>query len=409
MVLYSLYYICYEYRASVIHTKIEREYPATMPPNTVRSQRMVTISISTFFVVCVINHVVCPIFRQIFPYLYATNPFKHTPLIELESISTGPVIVNAQMLNRDMRRQLTASDGNAMIAKRLCSDESFIVARGGDAELLIVEDLLNQVVPRARQWPRRHSGIYPETPEGLRKFGDVYYDAMRSLRSPDLFAFFTHRHEVERVVLKQTLAKSVVMIHEDALSPFWFDSPWSSCLRDKVVLVIHPFIGSIKCQLHRRTQIFPNAPDVLPPFEAKFVKSFQCIGEEPLPHRDWNETLQATKQLIDEVGHFDVALIAAGSYGLPLAVYCKTKGASAVVIGGSLQQLFGLRGMRWENHYPTGYKYPVLAQTIANPTLYNSAWMFPLLADSVKHAEKIEHGSPYWGPPEKILAECPVH
>jgi hypothetical protein len=128
-----------------------------------------------------------------------------------------------------------------------------------------------------------------------------------------------------------------------------------------------------------------------------------------LPHRDWNETLHATMRLVDQVGHFDIALIAAGSYGLPLAVYCKSvKGASAVVIGGSLQQLFGLRGMRWENHHPTGYKYPVLAQTIANPTLYNSAWMFPLLADSVKHAEKIEHGSPYWGPPRETLTECPI-
>jgi len=379
-----------------------------MQPNTIRSGQMVTVSVFIFFTVCALKHIVSPVPGGKSSSLYNTNLFEPTTSDELESISTVPD-VNAQTLDRDMRRMLTAAGGNKMIAKRLCSSEPFIAARGGDAELLIVEDLLNQVVPRARQWPRRHSGIYPETPEGLQAFGDVYYDAMRSLRAPDLFAFFLHRHDIEEVVLKQTLAKSVAMIHEDALSPFWFDSPWSACLRNKVVLVIHPFIDSIKCQLLRRTEIFPSSPDILPPFEVKFVKSFQCIGEEPLPHRDWNETLQASMRLVDEVGHFDVALIAAGSYGLPLAVYCKSvKRASAIVIGGSLQQLFGLRGMRWEKLYPTGYKYPIPVQSVKNPIMYNNAWMFPLRTDSVTHAERIEYGAPYWGPPEETLRECPV-
>jgi hypothetical protein len=370
---------------------------------------IVNTSIFIFFVVCIIHHTTYPTTRDILSLTGITTVFKHTTSAGVDTEHDVHGIINAQMLNRDLRRKLTASIGNDMIAKRLCSNETFIVARGGDAELLIVEDLLNQIPPRARQWPRRHSGIYPETTNGLQTFGDIYYDALRSLRAPDICAFFLHRHEIESVVLKQTLSKSVAMIHEDALSPFWFNSPWSSCLRDKVVLVVHPFIDSIKCQLRRKTHIFPNAPDVLPPFDVKFVKSFQCIGEQPLPHRDWNETLHATMQLVDEVGHFDVALIAAGSYGLPLAVYCKSvKKASALVIGGSLQQLFGLRGMRWENHYPTGYKYPIIAQNGTHQTMYNDNWMFPLLSDTVTNADKIEHGSPYWGPSEEILTACPV-
>jgi hypothetical protein len=378
---------------------------------TAHPSRGVHLSACLFISVCVFRH--CAMALQPFKgpgmTIDVSQVFTASALKETTDTTPHPThVVNAQMLSSDTRRILSASIGNQIISDRLCSGERFIVARGGDAELLIVEDLLQGTIPRARQWPRRHSGIYPETDTGLTDFGDLYYEALRSLREPDVFAFFRHRRDVEDVVLKQTLSKSVAMIHEDSLSPFWFDTPWSSCLRNKVVLIVHPFIDSIKCQLRRRSHIFPNSVDTLPPFEAKFVKSFQCMGEEPLPHRDWNETMHATMRLVDEVGHFDVALIAAGSYGLPLAVYCKyTKKASAVVIGGGLQQLFGLRGMRWEKLYPTGYKYQTL-HNATRPTMYNENWMFPLRSDTITNPSKIEHGSPYWGPPNMQLDACPV-
>jgi hypothetical protein len=340
-----------------------------------------------------------------------------------------PPITNAHMLTREMRRTILARDGNQMIRERLCSNVPFIAGRGGDSELLIVEDVINGVTPQVRGWPRRHSGIYPETPESLQVFGEAYYEAMRSLRAPDIFAFFQSRTTVEDVVLPLTLDRSVGLVHEDALSPFFFPlDPWSACLRNKTVLIVHPFVESIRCQLRRRDLLFPHSPDTLPPFTFKFVKSFQCMGEQPLPHRDWNETMHATMRLVDAAGHFDVALIAAGSYGLPLAVYCKTvKRANAIVAGGSLQMLFGLRGMRWDRLYPLGFK-PGLSLTASftnnrfdntedmetndevqtTPSLYNSNWMYPLRRDSVINPEKIEHGSPYWGPPGMQIEKCPV-
>ena len=119
--------------------------------------------------------------------------------------------------------------------------------------------------------------------------------------------------------------------------------------------------------------------------------------------------MHATMRLVDAVGHFDVALIAAESYGLPLAVYCKSvKKASAIVLGGSLQILFGIRGMRWDTLYPNGFKYPVYSTNGTVKSMYNSDWIYPLRQDSVINPEKIEHGSPYWGPREMQLENCPV-
>ena len=371
-----------------------------------------------FLCMCFSRHLAQPIVQFIEPT--ATNSYFIDKLQDVllypsqsylyEHKTVLPPITNAHMLTRDMRRITTDYDGNRMIGDRLCSNEPFIVGRGGDAELLIVEDIINRVKPRARQWPRRHSGIYPETPESLQVFGDTYYEAMRSLSSPDLFAFFTHRSEVENIVLPLTLSKSVGLIQEDSLSPFFFPGdPWSACLRDKTVLIIHPFVESIQCQLRRRDLLFPHSPNTLPPFRFKFVKSFQCIGEQPLPHRDWNETMHATMRLVDAAGHFDVALIAAGSYGLPIAVYCKSvKKASAIVLGGSLQILFGIRGMRWDSLYPNGFKYPVYSTNGTVQSMYNSDWIYPLRPDTVINPEKIEHGSPYWGPREMQIEKCPV-
>jgi hypothetical protein len=391
---------------SISDDPIAQDHMIRLYKRSKRSKVMLTAICVVFVISCVLRHTAAPISRRIFAY---GNVVEYDTINTEEIPVADELFVNAHMLTREMRRTLTASEGNNMIRYRLCQGDTFIAGRGGDAELLIVEDVINRVVPRARQWPRRHSGIYPETPDGLQRFGDVYYDAIRSLKAPDLFAFFTHRYQVEDVVLPQTLSKSVGLIHEDAMNPYWFDVPWSKCLRNKIVLIVHPFIDSIKCQLRRRDLIFPYAPDVLPPFEVKFVKSFQCLGETKLPHSDWNETLHATQRLVDEVGHFDVALIAAGSYGLPLAVYCKTvKNASAIVIGGSMQQLFGLRGTRWDTMFPTGYKYAMASHNNEEKILYNEQWIYPLKSDTIADAEKIEHGSPYWGPPAMQLDSCPV-
>ena len=388
---------------SLSEDPIARDHLIKLYKRSMRSHTMLKASSVLFVVSCILHHAALPISNGLSAY---SSRNEKADLVSTKVLDVA--FINAHMLTRDMRRTLTASEGNLMIGDRLCAGETFIVGRGGDAELLIVEDVINRVVPRSRQWPRRHSGIYPETTAGLQTFGDLYYNAMRSLEAPDLFAFFTHRFQVEDIVLPQTLSKSVALIHEDSMNPYWFDLPWSRCLRNKVVLIIHPFIDSIQCQLRRRNLIFPNALDVLPPFEAKFVKSFQCLGETTLPHSDWNETLHATQRLVDEVGPFDVALIAAGSYGLPIAVYCKSvKKASAIVIGGSMQQLFGLRGMRWDTKFPTGYKYAFTDHHIG-AKMYNENWMYPLKSDTIQDAEKIEHGSPYWGPLDMQLESCPI-
>ena len=45
---------------------------------------------------------------------------------------------------------------------------------------------------------------------------------------------------------------------------------------------------------------------------------------------------------------FEIAIIGAGAYGLPLGAFIKKIGRQAIHLGGATQILFGVRRARWE-------------------------------------------------------------
>jgi hypothetical protein len=216
--------------------------------------------------------------------------------------------------------------------------------------------------------------------------------SLQQLESIDVMATFPNIESYEKIIFEALQFRTIVK--HRALEPFYFDDPWSKHLRGKVVLIVHAFVSSIRCQLWRSDVLFSN-PNVLPPFEAKFVQMPQALGGKK-PHDSYMKTLSFVKKKIDLVGPFDVAIVAAGAYAMPIAMYCKSKHhAVAVVMGGGSQLLFGLKGHRWDTH-------PVLSK------LYNTHWMYPLEEDTPLNANSIESGGPYWGSKEERLNKCPV-
>lgn len=103
-------------------------------------------------------------------------------------------------------------------------------------------------------------------------------------------------------------------------------------------------------------------------------------GAKP-PFKDWFEALDSMKKQIAEAD-FDVAIIGAGAYGLPLAAYVKSLGKQAVQMSGATQILFGIKGKRWDTH-------PVISK------MYNDYWVRPLAEETPPQIQKVEGGS-YW-------------
>jgi hypothetical protein len=129
------------------------------------------------------------------------------------------------------------------------------------------------------------------------------------------------------------------------------------------VLVIHPFEASIRKQYEKRAVLFED-PRILPAFTLKTLKAVQSIGENPKGFETWFDALDWMCARVREI-EFDVALIGAGAYGLPLAAYVKGLGKKAVHLGGASQIMFGIKGKRFDQ-WPEYQK------------LYNEHWTRPL-------------------------------
>ena len=218
-------------------------------------------------------------------------------------------------------------------------------------------------------------GFFPIEDQALRKFSSIYSEKIQSIDGICIWGFVPG----ENYLIKK-FCPSAIRINPEVLDPFFFESPWTAKLRGKKVLVIHPFTESIESQYKKREKLFKNR-DTLPEFGLKTIKAVQSIAGTKTSFSTWFEALDYMKSEINKID-FDIALIAAGSYGIPLSAHVKELGKCAIHMGGTLQILFGIKGQRWDDHPPTA-------------ALYNEHWVRPSVKETVKNASIVE-GACYW-------------
>lgn len=158
------------------------------------------------------------------------------------------------------------------------------------------------------------------------------------------------------------------------------ENPWTEVLRDKKVLVVHPFAKTIEKQYQKREWLFSN-PKVLPRFQLSTIKAIQTLANNPCDFPNWFAALDHMKGQIDRMD-FDVALISAGSYAFHLAHHCKMIGKKGIQVAGAGQLLFGIKGQRWIDHH-------VIDDYI------NEHWVFPAEDERPANADLVEGGC-YW-------------
>jgi hypothetical protein len=121
---------------------------------------------------------------------------------------------------------------------------------------------------------------------------------------------------------------------------------------------------------------------VLPDFELTVIRSpFSAALVRP-NHATWHETLAAIQSRLAAI-EFDICLVGAGAYSLPICSFVRDRLARAAIhLGGPLQLLFGIRGNRWDNH-------PVISR------FFNENWIRPL-PDETPRANWRNDGGAYW-------------
>lgn len=231
------------------------------------------------------------------------------------------------------------------------------------------------------------AGIFPANQQSAVNFSDTYLESVRNLdllgvRNNDFFQGYFH---MERTVVQA--GKPMALSSIEALSPFGMLDSWVQSLCGRSVLVVHPFASTIQKQyLLNRLEIHPIR-DWLPDFKLETYQPFQTAGKElhPKGQTSWASCLDF---MLDEISrlNFDVAIIAAGAYGLPLASGIKKMGRSAIHVGGVLQLFFGVRGGRWD---PESSKYEHFSK------YQSDAWVRPTSDETPVGSKSVEGGA-YW-------------
>ena len=290
--------------------------------------------------------------------------------------------VQGPVLDADYSRPiLTQADANVMFLSRIRSGEPFMVSRLGSSELTCLRHFMNNH-PVRRPYPAHAStslgtcaGFFPLTDATLDEFCRIYLDAVRQADAMGVWYY----HDENRVF--NEYCPDAVLVQPRGLEPYYHDEPWSKALCGKRVLVIHPFAESIREQYEqRRAQLFENH-EVLPEFQLHTIKAVQSIAGEPTGFETWFDALDSMKSAMD-ADEYDVCIVGAGAYGLPLAAHAKRMGKSAIHVGGSTQILFCIKGLRWDDH-----------DVISN--LYNDAWVRPNGGETPKLFTSVEDGC-YW-------------
>lgn len=275
---------------------------------------------------------------------------------------------------------------NSVLKQKLASKEPFFCCRYGATELsscfyslIRNKEILDEISGDHLKKAKTSSGIFPEKEEVFLEFADTYTQA---LGNADLNAYWGNVL-MEEYMIDKVMRKDCIQYAMRALEPFLYKEPWTLALEGMNVLVVHPFAELIEKQYQRRNEIFPEK-EILPDCNLKVVKAIQSSGETiPREYQNWGEALDELYNLCMEQ-KFDVALLACGSYAVPLASRLKDAGKQAIVLGGMMQLMFGIKGARWEASRPD-----IVA-------MYNDAWVRAGEGYRVDNADRMVDGAAYW-------------
>lgn len=278
---------------------------------------------------------------------------------------------------------LAPQSGNQLLAATIREGRPMAVAKIGAAELFSIRHYLahRDAAGSVQDWGRhavrlyKCAGVFPVDAAEHSRFARTYLDAVGQIDA--LAVWFRWG---ERAVVRD-YAPHATYIPMSALEPFRHFQPWSAALHGKRVLVVSPFGMTIRAQYERRELVWAGRPGVLPDFEMDVLCPPPHAHLVPPVDLNWSSALARLK---DEMTarDWDVAVIGAGAWSLPLAAHARALGRWGIHLGGATQLLFGVLGARWERDDEIR-------------KLANAAWTRPSAEERPQRYLTVEEGC-YW-------------
>lgn len=273
-----------------------------------------------------------------------------------------------------------AHEISKVIQFSLDNDEGCLIGRNGTIEL---EEM---IFSKKSNILETNAGVFPAS-----IYENWRNQSINSTKESDILAtgWYEPLKEAEKQFLNILNCKSI-QIPLRSLEPYYVskDKQWVKLLSGHQVSVISCFTETMKTQVNNFQKVWPSDNFTIP---SDIKWNWIQTGHPPSIARGVNEwpseintSIDAIQWIVSEVVRQGsrFALIGCGGIGMPVALELKRRGIIAIVLGGAIQVLFGIKGNRWKNH-------PIISK------FWNEHWVSPSENEKPNGAKIIEGGC-YW-------------
>ena len=278
------------------------------------------------------------------------------------------------------------------ICKALQREEGALIGRNGSIELsMLLDPSTSAADPRLRILAT-NAGIYDLTRDPQTSFLQWHRETKSAILNTDVLAMGWYQPLSEKE-FKTFSSWSIIakQIPLRSLEPYYVSTEfqWIKYLKGQKVAVVSSFTQSAAYQVAKGLNTIWS-PRLEWPSDIEWI--WIQTGHSPFianGTNEWPSGIDSWSDAIDMMVEKIVwsgarfALIGCGGLGMILASKLKDRGAITLVIGGSIQLLFGIKGKRWETHSVIG-------------KFWTDDWIWPSLQETPGNAQSIEGGC-YWG------------
>jgi hypothetical protein len=262
-------------------------------------------------------------------------------------------------------------------------NEGCLIGRHGTVELEVLLDKKNPDFFEPTL--ERNAGIFPRTLDSLYEWRDRYTAAVRE--ADGMAAGWYEPLAAAEAEFLDTENPGAKRLPLRSLEPYYASPPWTRALKEQCVAVVSSFALTMEEQLLFKDTIWKGRGEILPDADWKFIRSYYSPALAqgrcgwPKEITSWSDAVAHLEKEVLKTGA-RVALLGCGGLAMPLALALKRRGLVAIVLGGAIQVLFGIKGRRWEKH-----------EVISK--FWNDDWIFPKPEETPLGSRNVEGGC-YW-------------
>lgn len=276
--------------------------------------------------------------------------------------------------------------GKHFIIPRICGIENNFAVFGKffkETGNKNVQEYFDNVRPAMKN----NAGIKMSNNESILKYSEMY---LKAFENSEMFCgweiygdYIKHISDTHGFMKQLNSTKKMAWSFALDIFHYIYDTPWTTALQGKRILIISAFEDSIREKIPIRDKIYDGV-DLFPDCEFVFIKPPMTQADEP--SREFDVELKEFTDRLDTIkDDYDIALVSCGGYGNLVCNHIfENHQKSAIYCGGVLQMYFGIVGKRWFIERPDIVR-----------LFMNEHWSRPKEHERPKGCDKVE-GACYW-------------